>query len=148
MSAPTPNNLTRRRVGDNIWLCDAESAEQHSLEQLRARDILPEVLNSEEAVGRAMLEDLLNEIQSAEAQNRDLVIVFLGGRGGQAMHRQLGALAATGEIDHLLRRLQVFTQDALAPLPMGNQFSFVRDFERLLGEPFFTKVKNFTPMRT
>src|SRR5205814_10339346 len=42
----------------------------------------------------------------------------------------------------------VFTQDALAPMRMDNAFSFVRDFERLLGDAFFRKVKRFTSMRT
>ena len=36
----------------------------------------------------------------------------------------------------------------LAPLRMDNGLSFVRDFERLLGEDFFRKVKSFTSMRT
>ena len=45
-------------------------------------------------------------------------------------------------------RLEVFTQDALAPLRMDNGLSFVRDFERLLGEDFFRKVKSFTSIRT
>jgi 6-phosphogluconolactonase/glucosamine-6-phosphate isomerase/deaminase len=31
---------------------------------------------------------------------------------------------------------------------MDNGLSFVRDFERLLGAAFFSKVKSFTPMRT
>jgi 6-phosphogluconolactonase/glucosamine-6-phosphate isomerase/deaminase len=31
---------------------------------------------------------------------------------------------------------------------MGNSLSFVRDFERLLGPRFFTKIKSFTPMCT
>jgi hypothetical protein len=44
--------------------------------------------------------------------------------------------------------MNVFTQDALAPMRMDNAFSFVRDFERLLGDAFFKKVKNFTSMRT
>ena len=55
---------------------------------------------------------------------------------------------AHGEADELLGRLHVFTQDALAPMRMDNGLSFVRDFERLLGEAFFNKVKSFTPMRT
>jgi 6-phosphogluconolactonase/glucosamine-6-phosphate isomerase/deaminase len=76
------------------------------------------------------------------------VIVILGGRGGQALHRLLGALAKTNDYDALLGRLHVFTQDALAPLRMDNGLSFVRDFERLLGEDFFRKVKSFTSIRT
>jgi 6-phosphogluconolactonase/glucosamine-6-phosphate isomerase/deaminase len=31
---------------------------------------------------------------------------------------------------------------------MNNGLSFVRDFERLLGDAFFKKVKSFTPMQT
>ena len=31
---------------------------------------------------------------------------------------------------------------------MDNSLSFVRDFERLLGDEFFAKVKSFTPMFT
>ena len=31
---------------------------------------------------------------------------------------------------------------------MGNSLSFVRDFERLLGDEFFAKLKSFTPMFT
>jgi len=48
----------------------------------------------------------------------------------------------------LLARLDVFTQDALATMSMENSFSFVRDFERLLQEDFFRKVKSFTSIRT
>jgi len=104
-----------------------------------------EVIESEEAVGRAQLD----EIQQAAANKQgDLVIILLGGRGAQAMYRLLGALAQTDEVDHLLKRLHVFTQDALAPMRMDNGLSFVRDFERLLGRSFFEKVKSFTPMRT
>src|SRR5215470_14677123 len=86
--------------------------------------------------------------EAACSRTGDLVVVILGGRGGQAMHRLLGDMARTGQADHLLARLRIFTQDALAPLGMQNEFSFVRDFERLLGEAFFRKVKSFTPMRT
>ncbi len=31
---------------------------------------------------------------------------------------------------------------------MDDGLSFVRDFERLLGDAFFQKVKSFTPMQT
>jgi 6-phosphogluconolactonase/glucosamine-6-phosphate isomerase/deaminase len=75
-------------------------------------------------------------------------MILLGGRGAQALHRLLGATAKTREHDALLSRIHVFTQDALAPLRLDNGLSFVRDFERLLGEDFFRKVKSFTCMRT
>jgi len=100
---------------------------------------------SEGAVGRAMLDEIVN---AANAKERSLVIVIVGGRGGQALHRILGEMAQTNEHDQLLSRLNVFTQDALAPLRMDNGLSFVRDFERLLGPDFFRKVKSFTSMRT
>jgi 6-phosphogluconolactonase/glucosamine-6-phosphate isomerase/deaminase len=102
-------------------------------------------MESEEAVGQAQFE----EIQRAAAgKDGDLVIILLGGRGAQALYRLLGKLAKTSEIDTLLSRLHVFTQDALAPMRMDNSLSFVRDFERLLGSAFFQKVKSFTPMQT
>jgi 6-phosphogluconolactonase/glucosamine-6-phosphate isomerase/deaminase len=75
-------------------------------------------------------------------------MVIVGGRGGQALHRVLGAMAQTSDHDALFSRLDVFTQDALAPLRMDNGLSFVRDFERLLGHDFFRKVNSFTSMRT
>ncbi|HXQ73325.1 MAG TPA: hypothetical protein VN844_22685 [Pyrinomonadaceae bacterium] len=115
------------------------------LANLPARELGYEVMPSEEAVGRAMLAEIID----AEATtNGPLVMVLVGGRGGQALHRLLGAMAKSDDYDALFARLHVFTQDALAPLRMDNGLSFVRDFERLLGEDFFRKVKSFTSMRT
>jgi 6-phosphogluconolactonase/glucosamine-6-phosphate isomerase/deaminase len=112
---------------------------------LKSREIDPCVLDSEAAVGRAMLQ----EIEDAGAAKRgDLVIVLLGGRGAQALHRLLGEMARTVEGDGILSRLHVFTQDALAPMRMDNGLSFVRDFERLLGDDFFSKVKSFNSIQT
>ena len=92
---------------------------------------------------------MLDEIEAvARAKDGPLVIILLGGRGAQALHRLLGQAAATGDKDSLLGRLHVFTQDALAPMRLDNGLSFVRDFERLLGKAFFEKVKSFTCMRT
>jgi len=93
---------------------------------------------SEEAVGRAMLEEIT---RAAKAKDGSIVVVLVGGRGGQALHRILGGMAKARDHDELLGRLHVFTQDALAPLRMDNGLSFVRDFERLLGQDFFRKVK-------
>src|SRR5262249_24870364 len=92
---------------------------------------------------------MLEEMQAAARSKRgDLTVVILGGRGAQALHRLIGEKAKTDELDHLLGRLNVFTQDALAPMRMDNSFSFVRDFERLLGDSFFEKVKSFNSMQT
>jgi len=134
--------LSRRTVGNNVWLRPSGSRDNA---QLEIRDLEYEVLESEAAVGRAQLEEIQ---RAAENKKGDLVIILLGGRGAQALYRLLGELAQTDRIDHLLSRLHVFTQDALAPMRMDNGLSFVRDFERLLGNSFFEKVKSFTPMQT
>src|SRR5262245_13321267 len=145
MTAPIQSSITRRIIGNNVWLALMDRDSQKLLAAASTHQIQFEVLQTEEAVGRAMLEEI--EL-AARAKAGDLVIILLGGRGAQAMHRQLGEVARTSEKDDLLNRLHVFTQDALAPMRMDNGFSFVRDFERLLGEGFFKKVKSFTPMRT
>jgi len=135
--------LSRRVSRQNIWLSPGTS-NTDCLRQ-RANQIQPEILESEEAVGRAQLEELK---QIANSKDGDIVMILLGGRGAQAMYRIVGELARTSELDHVLGRLHVFTQDALAPMRMDNSLSFGRDFERLLGDAFFKKVKSFTPMQT
>src|SRR5919197_490104 len=144
MSATSKQTIGRRSAAGNIWLSHGVPDHEY-LAKLPANDIRYEVRQSEEAVGRAMFEEILD---AAAAKDGPLVIVILGGRGGQALHRLLGELAKTSKHDTLLSRLHVFTQDALAPMKMDNGLSFVRDFERLLGPDFFRKVKSFTPMRT
>jgi 6-phosphogluconolactonase/glucosamine-6-phosphate isomerase/deaminase len=140
----------RRAVHGNVWLERANGRgtladESAQLARLPVFDLHPEVLESEDAVGQAMLRELE---ATAAAKRGDLVVVILGGRGAQALHRMLGQLAVAGDPDGLIRRLRVFTQDALAPMRMDNSFSFVRDFERLLGADFFRVAKSFTSMRT
>jgi len=144
MSATSKQTIGRRSGAGNIWLSH-DVAELAYLAKLPVHDIRYEVQQSEEAVGRAMFDEI---VEAAAANDGPVVIVILGGRGGQALHRLLGELAKTSEHDPLLSRLHVFTQDALAPLRMDNGLSFVRDFERLLGEDFFRKVKSFTSIRT
>ena len=134
--------IIRRVVGNNIWLSDGQ-ADPNA--RLPAHELNYEVMESEQAIGRAMLAEIETAAQSKQG---DLNIILLGGRGAQAMHRLIGEQAKTNELDYLLSRLHVFTQDALAPMRMENSFSFVRDFERLLGPDFFRKVKSFTAMRT
>ena len=104
-----------------------------------------EVLRSEEDVGCAMFEEIE---AAAKSRSGSLVVIILGGRGAQALHKLLGNFAKTTEKDSLLRRLHIFTQDALAPLRMNNALSFVRDFERLLGDAFFKKVLSFNTIKT
>ncbi|MDX6692554.1 MAG: hypothetical protein QOF02_157 [Blastocatellia bacterium] len=145
MSAPNPVNIARHVVGNNVWLGQSAGAGERDFLDLPARKLDYEVLASEAAVGLAQLEELR---RAAREKEGDLVIILLGGRGAQALYKLLGEMARTGEADGLLSRLHVFTQDALAPMRMDNGLSFVRDFERLLGEEFFKKVKSFTPMQT
>ncbi|HEY0406469.1 MAG TPA: hypothetical protein VGC89_12130 [Pyrinomonadaceae bacterium] len=145
MSAPDPVKIIRHVVGNNVWLGHADGDGARAAADLPARKLDYEVLASEEAVGQAQLDELRAAARDKEG---DLVIVLLGGRGAQALYGLLCGMARTGEADELLGRLRVFTQDALAPMRMDNGLSFVRDFERLLGDEFFRKVRSFTPMRT
>jgi 6-phosphogluconolactonase/glucosamine-6-phosphate isomerase/deaminase len=128
----------------NVWL-SRRAGENGDIAKLAVQDVAYEVMPSEETLGRAMLEEIT---RAAEAKDGSIVVVLVGGRGGQALHRLLGQMAKASHHDALFSRLEVFTQDALAPLRMDNGLSFVRDFERLLGEDFFRKVKSFTSMRT
>lgn len=134
--------MNRRVAGDNIWL-------GYSGGEMRLPRNFPDykykVLETEEAVGRAMFDEL---VRYAHENTGDIVIVLLGGRGAQAMYGLINEKSQTDETDDLLGRLHVFTQDALAPMRMNNGLSFVRDFERLLGNKFFEKIKSFTPMNT
>ena len=141
----TSQGQIRHAVGHNVWLSRTDDDALARLAALTAQALNYEVLESENDVGRAMLDEI---VQAAREKTGDLTIILLGGRGAQALHRLLGELAKTDEADRLLSRLRVFTQDALAPMRMDNSFSFVRDFERLLGEDFFKKVKSFNSMRT
>lgn len=141
MKAGNSKEIRRRESGKNIWL---ESSAK-DLSDFAAHVVNYEVLADEQAVGQEMFRELQT---IAREKTGDIVMVLLGGRGAQALHKLLGEKAKTDEIDALLSRFRVFTQDALAPLRMNNSLSFVRDFERLLGEDFFAKIKSFTPMQT
>ncbi|MEP6944284.1 MAG: hypothetical protein ABJA02_00085 [Acidobacteriota bacterium] len=135
-------SIKTRRVGDNVWLATASGQTEIPPHGERFRY---NILDTEEAVGEAMLAELT---AYAAEKPGEITMVLLGGRGAQAMYRLVRSLAETNEIDDLLGRLHIFTQDALAPMRMANGLSFVRDFERLLGPKFFAKIKSFTPMLT
>jgi len=135
--------LKRRTAGDNTWFSRSGPSSLEMLSRLVPHAIVPEVLPSEDHVGESMLGEL-DEL--AKSKDGDLVIIILGGRGAQALHRLLGERAAKGH--DLISRLHVFTQDGLAPMRMGSSLSFVRDFERLLGDAFFSQVRSFTTVRT
>lgn len=142
MMPSSKKTANRREAGKNIWLGFAD--EQSKISFGRA-NYSYEILPTEDAVGQAMFDEL---VAYSKEKSGDIVIILLGGRGAQAMYKILNRLSQTAEIDELLGRLHVFTQDALAPMRMNNGLSFVRDFERLLGERFFAKIKSFTPMLT
>jgi len=145
VSAIREQGIARRLAGENVWLGHSMPEDHNLLPDVRPGRFEYEVMPSEEALGRAMFA----EIEAvAEAKQGPLVIILLGGRGAQSLHKLLGQVAQTEAGDSLLERLHVFTQDALAPMRMDNGLSFVRDFERLLGKDFFRKVNSFTCMRT
>jgi len=131
--------------GTRFWLKSSRAAAETDLSNLKTNRIEPEVLQTEEQVGRTQLDEIK---EAVAAKSGDLVLVLLGGRGAQALYRLVGELAQTSALDDVLSRLHVFTQDALAPLRMENPLNFVADFQRLLGDAFFRKIKSFTPMRT
>ena len=126
---------------NNLWLSEKDKLDVELIDQ----GITPIELASEAAVGQAMLDELYS---TAASKSGDINIALLGGRGAQELHRLLGELSKSTQADALLSRLNVFTQDALAPMKMNNGLSFVRDFERILGDEFFKKIKSFTPMQT
>ena len=141
MQPTEQKTIARRQTGLNIWL--AKSGIEPVTSPIDP--FFYNVIDSEQAVGQAMFDEL---VRYTSANPGPIVIVLLGGRGAQAMYRIIAEKSLTGEIDELLGRLHVFTQDALAPMRMANSLSFVRDFERLLGPAFFEKVASFTPMFT
>jgi len=145
MSTPVQQTTNLHTVGAGFWVRSSTPGAESDPSRLQANQINPEIFESEAEVGRAQLEEIQ---RAASSKSGDLVIILLGGRGAQAMYRLIGQMAETPGLDTLLGRLHVFTQDALAPLRMSNGLSFVRDFERLLGDAFFRKVKSFTPIRT
>ena len=126
---------------NNLWLSQKDKLDVELIDQ----GITPIELATEAAVGQAMLDELYS---TAASKSGDINIALLGGRGAQELHRLLGELSKSTQADALLSRLNVFTQDALAPMSMENSLSFVRDFERILGDAFFKKIKSFTPMKT
>lgn len=135
-------NIQYRTAGQNLWLGYADSSGERNFNR---EPFKYEVLPTEEAIGQEMFDEL---VAYSKEKNGDIVIILLGGRGAQAMYRIISKLSQTDAIDEILARLHVFTQDALAPMKMQNGLSFVRDFERLLGDEFFAKIKSFTPMLT
>jgi len=141
MQPSTSSTIDRRTVGADTWLSFVGDvpriAPEHKFEY--------NILDSEAAVGQALLDELIGY---SREKTGDIVFILLGGRGAQAMYRLVAEKCETGELDDLLGRLHVFTQDALAPMRMSNGLSFVRDFERLLGSKFFERIKSFTPMQT
>jgi 6-phosphogluconolactonase/glucosamine-6-phosphate isomerase/deaminase len=145
VSATGQQRIKKRIVGGNVWLAHDVHSSKEFLARLQPQKLEYEVLLSEEAVGRAMFDEIE---AAANAKSGELVVIILGGRGAQELHKLLGSFAKTSERDSLLRRLHIFTQDALAPLRMNNALSFVRDFERLLGKEFFEKVLSFNTIRT
>src|SRR4051794_8141550 len=104
MYPSSSKTIERRTLGTDQWLGFVGEQPEVSTE----RSFNYTVLDSEIEVGRSMLDELL---AYAKEKNGDIVFVLLGGRGAQAMYRLIAEKAVTAEIDHLLSRLHIFTQD-------------------------------------
>src|SRR6478672_8665123 len=113
MQASTSSPIDRRTVGADTWLSFVGGVPRIALDHTFKYNIL----DSEAAVGQALLDEL---IAYSKEKTGDIVFVLLGGRGAQAMYRLIAEKCETGELDDLLARLHVFTQDALAPMRMAN----------------------------
>src|SRR6187402_1020318 len=105
MQTAGKQTIMKRVSGDKIWISSGDTASLNP----KNRPFKYEVLETEEQVGQAMFDEL---VKFAGVKAGDISIVLLGGRGGQAMYRIIRRLAEAGEIDELLGRLNVFTQDA------------------------------------
>lgn len=132
MNVPPP--WVRRSSNGTVWFARPATPIPNGL---AVSEMEPQIFPTEEAVGVAMLRALHETVATKEGP---VHVGLLGGRGAQALHRLLGRIAESGDPDELLPRLHVWMQDALAPLPADNPFSFFRDFERLLGPAFFERV--------
>ena len=58
LSAVRQQSINRRLVGGNVWLGRAKPARNRLLSDLPSRELNYEVIASEEAVGRAMLDEI------------------------------------------------------------------------------------------
>jgi 6-phosphogluconolactonase/glucosamine-6-phosphate isomerase/deaminase len=141
MNTLTLLTLTPRINGENDWL----SLPPDQFPTLHPGPLQPEVLPTEDAVAEAQLAELR---ALAKSKDGPLVILLLGGRGAQALHRKLGELAKVEPVEEWIPRLHIFMQDALAPMPSDSSLSFVADFKRLFGPAFLTKVGSFNLLRT
>lgn len=141
MTTATLSKIEIREAGANHWL----SLPAAEAPQLIPTEIVPEIVATEEAVGELQLEELRSV---ARKKSGNIVILLLGGRGAQALHRKLGQLAAAPEVEEWFGRLHVFMQDALAPMPQNSTLNFTYDFRRLLGPSFFSKIGGFYELHT
>ena len=76
MSATSKQSLRCRSVDGNIWLSH-DAADPGYLASLPVRELRYEVLASEEAVGRAMFDEIK---RAADAKDGALVVIIVGGR--------------------------------------------------------------------
>jgi len=134
-------SISLKIVGNNVWFGLNNLSDNERLASLSLKKIDYEILETEEAVGRAMF----GEIERAVFEKQgDLVIVILGGRGAQALHRLMGQMALTNEKDELFARLNVFTQDALAPMKMDSGLVSFVILNACLAKLFSEKSKALT----
>ena len=79
MDASPKKTINRRQSGENVWLSLAAA----DISNVRSSgDFAYRILESEEAVGQAMFDEL---VAYSREKDGDITMVLLGGRGSQAM---------------------------------------------------------------
>lgn len=135
-------SLVRRVVNGEIWIKDTNFNPQLSspIQPFKLK-----VFKTEEELAQEQYRTLTNLVRRS---SRIVNMMMLGGRDAQAFQYLLGEKARKGDPDRIIRKLNVFTQVALAPLNADNSLSFVRDFERILGQDFLEQVDGFSSFDT
>ena len=75
MSTPGPINSLRRAVQGNVWLGRAAANPELELARLTVNELRPDIIETEELVGRSMLAELE---AAARAKEGPLVIALFG----------------------------------------------------------------------
>lgn len=101
----------------------------------------PKVMPDEDAVSIAQLAEL-RTAAAAKPEGETVSLALLGGRGAQGLYKLLRRLAVEG--DPLIKRLDVYTQDAFVPMRKDSSLTFVRYYESQLGPEFFSSIRRFT----
>lgn len=139
-------HINARTVGEAVWLAGgSECPAQAQLAALAINDLRPEVLPTEDAVARVMLD----EIRRVANEKTGVINLVITQGGGEmlSLFRLLVRQAETNDKGDVLDRLNLWTQDALAPISPASTLSVAHELKRLLGDKFSGRVSGFNLMR-